>query len=416
MRLFKKLIILTIAILFLATAGLFAYSYQQINNIPKFIYSKSEKNVNLNNNINLPDQSLFLLFSTGSNGLTKEDGIRLGIGKYRAGMADNLTDTIMLIMVNNKTKKIGILSINRDMYMANIGSRINSAYSSGGISKFLEEIKLLTGLEPEHQININFMAFADIADSLGGVDMYIPTKVYDKYSFLNITNPGCVHFDGATALAFARSRHWATMDSKGNYKIDNTSTDYGRIERQQALIRAFLKKSLNPSIITKIPSILAAASKSMTLDPGLTTGKLLSLGSAFSGGVNNFYASTTPNKGVMLNGASVTLPLQDQIFQTIYDIADKIGYILPSDWSGRSYVKTSDKNLALPGYSNESSTVTNSNIAELDINNGRSLIGSNDSIPDSTLLKNLQTFKPDHGAGNGGLTFATCTNGHLPNS
>lgn len=390
MRKFKIFVAsLGISIMLGVVVGVF-WTYTQINMIPKFDLENSKAVETINTPSvapvdNFPEQSSFLIFSVGSQGLGDGDGERLGIGNSRARMGDGLTDSIMLVLMNKSNRKISIISINRDMLIESTGRRINNAYNSGGITAFLDQIEELTGIRPEHQIKMNFAAFADMTDAIGGIDINIPNAVYDKYAKLNISYPGCVHLDGPNALAFARSRHWAILNSNGNYVADATSSDYGRIERQQSIVRTMIKKLIGPQIVSTFPAIISAAKSNITFDEGLNSNTLLGLANTWKSGVNQITASTLPSHGVMLNGASVTLPEVQGIYETIYKVAKKIDFRLPTNWTGNSYVDQTTLDTQI---------LTESSIKE---------------------FANNKAWKPDNGLGLGGTQFSSCENGHLPN-
>ena len=108
------------------------------------------------------------------------------------------------------------------------------------------------GLHVDGVVLVNLMGFVNLIDSLGGLTINVPTELKDsQYSRPqdghDITidiKPGRQHMDGFTALAYARSRH---QDS-----------DYGRMGRQQAVLRA-LRDQLNPcELLPRVPSIVSA--------------------------------------------------------------------------------------------------------------------------------------------------------------
>jgi LCP family protein required for cell wall assembly len=108
------------------------------------------------------------------------------------------------------------------------------------------------GLHVDGVVLVNLMGFVNLIDALGGVTINVPTELKDsQYSRpqdgVNIRldiKPGVQHMDGFTALAYARSRH---QDS-----------DYGRMVRQQAVLRA-LRDQLNPcELLPRVPSIISA--------------------------------------------------------------------------------------------------------------------------------------------------------------
>ena len=385
----KIALITFISALTLIILGTGVWTYSQFNLIPKFEITegKASEPIKAPANTpvdNFPEQSSFLIFSVGSQGLEPGDGKRLGIGSSRASMGDGLTDSIMLVLMNKSNKKISIISINRDMLITSSGRRINEAFNSGGITRFLDQIEELTGIRPEHQIKMNFAAFADMTDAIGGIDMEIPFAVYDKYAKLEITNPGCVHLNGPDALAFARSRHWSILNSSGSYVADATSSDYGRIERQQSLVRAMVGKLIGPQIVSSFPGIISAAKNNITFDAGLNSNTLLGLANTWKSGVSAINASTLPSHGVMLNGASVTLPEEQGIFETVYKVATKIDFKLPSNWSGSNYIDQASLNTEI---TSDSSIVAQAN---------------------------RKGWRPDNGIGLGGTQFKGCENGHLP--
>ena len=372
MRRIFKVALVTVIIGSLAVGGSILWAVNQLNGIPKF-ESKGNNSVTKNEVTyqKNPAQSSFLLFSTGSKGLTAEDGVRLNIGRGRALMGDGLTDSIMLLLVNKESGKIGIISINRDMLINSTGRRINEAYNAGGIEMFLDQVEELTGIRPEHQIMVNFAAFSDLTDAIGGVDLQLDNGVYDSYAKLDIPVGGCIHFDGPTALAFARSRHYQIVKSDGSFSADATSTDYGRIERQQAIVRAIAQKIVGPQLVGTIPTLLKVAKSNLTFDSNLSPSALLSYANDFRAGIDQIIASTLPSHGVMLNGASVTLPEQDGIYETISKVAKNIGYTLPENWDGQYSIDTSF------------------------------------TIPKEVKLES-KSWSPDHGNGDGGKLYKSC--------
>ena len=66
---------------------------------------------------------------------------RTGIGRARGAMEDGLTDSIMLIVANPKSKKLGVISFPRDLWLEKYGTRINEVYKVKGI------LELITALE-----------------------------------------------------------------------------------------------------------------------------------------------------------------------------------------------------------------------------------------------------------------------------
>lgn len=312
----------------LIVGGTSWWTIHQIDNIPRFAAAEQPSVVAP---VAADDAvTSFLLFSVGSYGLADGDGQRLGIGRARAAMADGLTDSIMLILSNPKSGQVGVISIPRDTWIEERGRRINAAYNAGGLSALLDDVELLTGIRPQHQVALNFAAFADAVDAAGGVDIELPFQVKDQDAKLLITEPGCVHLSGVDALAFSRARHWRISDDGVNWRNDATSSDWGRVDRQQAIVRAIISKISGPQFLTSVPALLGAAQRNLILDPGLTTGRLITLANAWRHGVGNLSAATYPGVGFNTTaGASVIGPSLYEGQAIVAALAAKVGFPLP---------------------------------------------------------------------------------------
>ena len=149
------------------------------------------------------------------------------------GTHGRLTDTIMVASVNEATGKMNLFSIPRDLAVN--GRRINEYYYRYGIDSMRDQIKEITGLYPEKYVVIDLAAFEDIVNILGGIDVYVEEDLYDSlYPGPNYTyetfyvEAGQHHFDGVTALKYARSR--------------KSTNDFDRAKRQQQIIEAVRDK------------------------------------------------------------------------------------------------------------------------------------------------------------------------------
>jgi LCP family protein required for cell wall assembly len=209
----------------------------------------------------------YLVFSTGSAGLTPAAAERLEIPPERAAMADGLTDSILLVVVHPKTREVGVLSIPRDLYLPSIGDRINTVYVRSGPRALAETVGRLTGLPVDHMVSVNFSAFGELADAVGGVDVWVDGPARDTYTGFEVEQSGCVRMDGATALAYARSRHWE-IRTAGGWQL-HTADDFGRIERQQKFLRAAARTLASPSGLLRIGSLLGVAQRTLTIDRDL---------------------------------------------------------------------------------------------------------------------------------------------------
>lgn len=330
---FRTLKIAAAAVLVVAAAaaGYGWWAWKQIDAIPRFATPAVVTPPAAPRVTETVTQKAFLVFSVGSKGLDDDAVLRSGVGEARGAMADGLTDTLMLVLVNPSDRGVAVVSIPRDTLVPSSSRRINEAYNRGGIELLLSEVQELTGIRAEHQISVNFAAFSDLTAAVGGVDLFIPHRVVDRKARLSIENPGCVHLEGADALAFARSRHWLVLNSDGSARADATSSDWGRIARQQALLKALARKLANPSLAIRVPELLAIARQNLTLDTGLGTTDLLGLARAFADGVALMPTATFPGRGAVVDGASVIIPDIAAGLALVERAASDVGYRVPSE-------------------------------------------------------------------------------------
>jgi LCP family protein required for cell wall assembly len=177
---------------------------------------------------------------------------------------NGLSDTLMLARLDPKHRVISLLSIPRDLWVPDLGTKINSAYSNGGDNASLQAVEAVTGVKPNYLLNVDFAGFQRLVDTLGGiyvnVDQYYynppELEAYTGFSAIDI-KPGYQRLKGADALAFSRYRH--------------TDDDFHRQARQQSFLRAFQARAadrFHGISVTDIPFIndlLGAVSDSVTI-------------------------------------------------------------------------------------------------------------------------------------------------------
>ncbi|MBV9042767.1 MAG: LCP family protein, partial [Acidimicrobiia bacterium] len=192
------------------------------------------------------------------------------------------SDTIMVLHADTKQKKAMILSIPRDLYVpiagTNGSNRVNTAFDSGA-QRLVDTIQSDFGIKINHYVQVDFVGFQAIVNSVGGVDIYVPAPARDKLSGLNIKTAGCAHLDGFQALAWARSRHFEELEG-GRWQSDPTG-DLGRIQRQQDFIRRMLRKALATRNPIKVNELIGDGIKNVTIDQGMSSSDILRLAGKF---------------------------------------------------------------------------------------------------------------------------------------
>jgi LCP family protein required for cell wall assembly len=184
------------------------------------------------------------------------------------------TDTIIILTVDPVNKTAGMLSIPRDLQLSIPGNgedRINTAnvwgynydYPGGGPALLKRTIESAFGITIDYYVMADFEAFVEIIDTLGGIDVDVPTELHDTqypdprpgdpYAFRTIHfDPGWQHMDGTRALKYARSRM--------------STSDFDRAKRQQIILVAIRDQALNLNLLPKLPTLAATLANNVKTD------------------------------------------------------------------------------------------------------------------------------------------------------
>lgn len=135
--------------------------------------------------------------------------------------------------------------------------------SKPGIEATRDAVSGVTGLTLQYFVLIDMQGFAQLIDSLGGVDIDVQERT--ALGAIEASEPfayveaGPQHLDGQTALWFARSRY--------------DTTDYARMARQRQVQEAVLTQFDPANVLTKFRAISAASVQVVSTDvPGVMVG------------------------------------------------------------------------------------------------------------------------------------------------
>lgn len=139
------------------------------------------------------------------------------------------------------------------------------------------------GVPTTHLVTIDMAQFADIIDSLGGIDVDVPEPVRDAYTGLNITSAGPHRLTGIDALALVRSRHpeilnngtWVSMSEADGARRRSEST----ATVMRAALSAISQRSSNPLELHRLAHTIAG---NITLDSDTGLSDLAALGRSAS--------------------------------------------------------------------------------------------------------------------------------------
>ena len=227
----------------------------------------------------------FLITGTDNGACLDPDSPYAAAFGNRNGLGER-ADTIMILRLDPKTNAVAVLSFPRDLWVRINGKRtqgrINSAFNRDDPNPLIVTIFDNFGILIDHYVNIDFCAFKEIVDAVGGVRVPFATPVRDRNTNLEIKDPGCHTFGGEEGLAYVRSRHFRYYDAKTKKWIEDPAADRGRISRQQDFLRRTIQKALDKSAgsPTIAKDLIDAALSYVILDANLTAGKLLDLASA----------------------------------------------------------------------------------------------------------------------------------------
>jgi polyisoprenyl-teichoic acid--peptidoglycan teichoic acid transferase len=175
----------------------------------------------------------------------------LGIGGI-GHQGGDLTDTMLIMSIDPVNNNAALLSLPRDLWVKIPGDgyqKINAAYPYGkegsrskkekdkisaGLASLDKTLEPVIGIPIHYHSIVDFKAFKQGVDAVGGVTFNVPEALYDPtVAWENKGNPyiakkGVQTLNGQQALLYARSRE--------------TSSDFARGQRQRQLILALKEK------------------------------------------------------------------------------------------------------------------------------------------------------------------------------
>jgi LCP family protein required for cell wall assembly len=226
-------------------------------------------------------------------------------GASTGSVAGQRSDVVKIMHIDPAAGTITILSIPRDTMTTLLANqslygkfnRINVNFGSGP-SLLAQTITANFGIPITHTIVVSFGGLINAADAIGGVYLDFRYPSHDPYSGLSITHPGCQLVTGFQALAVARSRHfYYNVNGDSVWPGNNTSqselynlgwyydgtSDFGRIDRQNAFLRAMISRAKGLYNPLTINSFLSKIPQGISLDTNFTLTELIELAVKFHG-------------------------------------------------------------------------------------------------------------------------------------
>ncbi len=171
------------------------------------------------------------------------------------GTAEKRSDSMMIATLDMKHKKLKLTSLMRDMYVEIPGHpshKLNSSYNWGGIKLLYETTVKNFGIKPDGYVEVNFDAFVDVIDAIGGVEANLTeseaynlndTNYIKRKKYRNVKEGNQI-LNGYQTLGYCRIRHGKMKNGHmaAVLTASGKGDDYGRTERQRLVMQAILKK------------------------------------------------------------------------------------------------------------------------------------------------------------------------------
>lgn len=170
-----------------------------------------------------------------------------------------LTDSIMVVSVDQDNHDAYMVSLPRDLYVRNkcpvLGKtqgKLNEVFycsyaenkdEKAGAEALMKKTGEILGLDIHYYAHADWTALVQAVDAVGGVDVKIesddPRGIYDSSTGLKFANGEVAHLSGEKALALARARN----HNYGDYGL--ASGNYAREQNQQKILIALQQKALS---------------------------------------------------------------------------------------------------------------------------------------------------------------------------
>ncbi len=180
-----------------------------------------------------------------------------------------LTDSIMLVSVDQDKNNAYMISLPRDLYvkykcpaLGRTSGKLNEVFycaytknkdEKAGAQALMSKVGEILGLNVHYYMHADWTALVQSVNAVGGVDVKIESTdrrgIYDSGTKLRFANGEIAHLDGEKALALARARN----HNPGDYGL--AGSNYDREKNQQKILAALQQKALAVGTILNPTSV-----------------------------------------------------------------------------------------------------------------------------------------------------------------
>lgn len=249
----------------LGGAGL-GYYYVKFNGNLKTVDIDAALGSDRPRNVDNGSMDILVLGSDSRGGANSE------YGRDDGGSARS--DTAMIIHLYEGHEKASVVSIPRDTMInrpscatsegktdpGSSRAMFNESFTVGGAACAVKTVEKMSGIRMDHYIEVDFTGFKKIIDKLGGVEVTTTKPIKDGASHLNLA-AGTNKLNGEQALGLVRTR-----------KSVGDGSDLGRIQLQQAFIKALIKQVKGIGVFDnpkRLLDVADTATKAITTDKSL---------------------------------------------------------------------------------------------------------------------------------------------------
>jgi len=250
MKRWKKIVLSIFIICAVVIAGGLGFAFYQLSKINTTKISKS--------NADLGIKSTAVTKEEQSNDITN---IALFGVDRRVKTDASRSDSMIVLSIDQKHKKIKMSSLMRDFYVAIDGhgkTKLTHAYAFGGPQLAIKTINENFNLNIRDYVTVDFFDLQKLIDAVGGVQIDVgkdevalinsymgETSGIEKTSSAKVTNSGLQNLNGMQAVAYSRIRYTA-------------GDDFKRTERQRTVLTGIFTKIESvgavqfPSVVSKL--------------------------------------------------------------------------------------------------------------------------------------------------------------------
>lgn len=187
----------------------------------------------------------------------------VGTDTRSSGYLYGMADSIMIMRIDFNTGEVAMIGIPRGLWVeipdveeddGRTHGKITQAYFFGtpgmdyysgegyGAGLLAETLRHNYQVEIDRYIVVNMIAFRDIIDVIGGINIYNPAMLYSYQQISPKMVAGEYYFTGTDALMYAR------------YRDPRNALD--RVDRQSIIMKGVYEQVFSVSTLSKIPQII----------------------------------------------------------------------------------------------------------------------------------------------------------------